>query len=843
MMLNGLTAKPAGIWHRFGGLTSNNQTDMLKNYFLVALRTFRRNKTFSFINIVGLSIGISASLVIYLLVQFDFSFDKFEKDSTRIYRVTAHGKNQGGEWQNGCVSEPVGPAAKKEVAGLEIVAPFHTLDETRVTIPYPNVNSPVVFRKRKDVIVADANYFNLLGYTWLAGSAATATQNPYAVVVTENNARLFYAGTKYADIIGKPLILDDTIQCIVTGVVRDLPGNSDFYFGTFLSMPSYYTARLKPQSFGQWGWTNSADQLFVRLKPGVKPTNVEAQLTKILMTNNKPDPRDKATIAVGLQPLDDLHFNTDYGVFDESRQAHKPTLYYLLAVAAFLLLLAAINFINLTTAQASQRAKEIGIRKTMGGHRRQLVIQFLTETFVLTLMATILSLLLMPLLLKVFGDFIPDDFHFNLLHQPGIIAFLLLLMLVVTILSGAYPALVLSGFKPVLVLKNQAFASSAQTRSVWLRKSLTVSQFVIAQVFIIGVLLVSKQINYAINKDLGFKRDAILTFRTNYRAEARKRPVLLDKLRSIPGIALVSLSSDAPSSNNTWSSTMDFIDGKKEVREDIQVKLADTNYFRMYGLRLLAGTSAPQSDTINAVAINESYLHRLGYQEPRAIIGKQIKEFSGNPHIVGVVADFFPHSLRDPIKPLVIANGTGDARVFNIKLVPRAADGSNWPATIAAIQKAFHSVYPNDDFDYEFVDDTIAKFYKAETDVSRLLAWATGLTMFISCLGLLGLVIYVTDQRTKEIGIRKVIGASVTNLIVLLSRDFLKLIGLAILIAVPIAWWGSRKWLENFAYKTTLSWWIFAAGGGALLLIALIILCIRTLRAALANPVAALRSE
>jgi putative ABC transport system permease protein len=790
-----------------------------------------------------LSIGISASLVIYLLVQFDFSFDKFEQNAANIYRITLHGKRQSGEFQYGDVCEPMAAAAKKEVTGLALVAPFHTLDETRVTIPYPNTNNPAVFRKQKDVIVADANYFNLLNYTWLAGTAATTTNNPYEVVLTEKNAKRYYANTKYADIIGKYLFLDDTIQCTITGIVKDLPGNTDFYFGTFLSMPSYYTTRLKPQSFGHWGWTNSADQLFLRLQPNAKPANVEAQLTKIQNANDKPDPRDKATIAVGLQPLDDLHFNTDLGVFDSSRQAHKPTLYYLLAVAAFLLLLAAINFINLTTAQASQRAKEIGIRKTMGGHRRQLIFQFLIETFTITLMATILSLLLMPALLKIFADFIPDDFHFNLLHQPGIIAFLIGLILIVTMLSGAYPALVLSGFKPVLVLKNQAFANTAQTRSVWLRKSLTVSQFVIAQVFIIGVLLVSKQINYSINKDLGYNRDAILTFRTNYRADPKKKPVLMDKLRAIPGIALASISSDAPSSNGTWSSTMAFNDGKKEIRQDIEVKLGDSNYFRLYNLRLLAGVSAPQSDTINAVAINESYLHLLGYQDPNKIIGKQIKEFSGNPHIVGVVADFFPRSLRDPIKPLVIANGTGEGRLFNIKLQPKTADGSNWPATIAAIRKAFTEVYPDDDFDYQFVDDTIAKFYTAETNISRLLAWATGLTIFISCLGLLGLVIYVTNQRTKEIGIRKVIGASVGNLIMLLSRDFLKLIGLAILIAVPISWWGARKWLENFAYKTTLSWWIFAAGGGALLLIALTILCIRTLRAAVANPVAALRSE
>ncbi|HSZ35182.1 MAG TPA: FtsX-like permease family protein, partial [Puia sp.] len=583
--------------------------------------------------------------------------------------------------------------------------------------------------------------------------------------------------------------------------------------------------------------------LFVRLTPDAKKTAVEAQLTKVLNANIKPDPRDHSTETVKLQPLSDIHFNLDYGVFDDSRQAHKPTLYYLLAVAAFLLLLASINFINLTTAQASQRAKEIGIRKTVGGHRRQLVLQFLTETFVLTILAAILSLLLTPLLLKMFADFIPPDFHFSLLQQPVVILFLILLVFVVTILAGLYPSLVLSRFRPVHVLKNQSFANTGQTRTAWLRKSLTVSQFVIAQVFIIGTLLVSRQINFALSKDLGFKREAILYFRTNYNQAANKKPVLLNKLKAIPGISLVSISSDPPSSNSTWTSTMVVNDGKKEDRENVQVKLADSNYFRMYGLRLLAGISPSQCDTNNAVTINETYLHHLGYQDPQKVIGLQIKEFKGNPHIVGVVANFFPHSIRETIKPLLVANGTKDANGFNIKLQPLTADGSNWPATIEAIQKAFSSVYPNDDFDYQFVDDSIAKYYNAERNISHLLAWATGLTIFISCLGLLGLVIYITNQRTKEIGIRKVIGATVSNLIFLLSRDFLKLIGLAILIAVPISWWGSRKWLENFAYKTELSWWTFAAGGAILLFIALVILCIRTLRAALANPVESLRTE
>jgi putative ABC transport system permease protein len=471
------------------------------------------------------------------------------------------------------------------------------------------------------------------------------------------------------------------------------------------------------------------------------------------------------------------------------------------------------------------------------------MIQFLAETFVLTSIATILSIVLTPFLLKVFGDFIPEDFHFNLLRQPQIVGFLILLVLAVTILSGIYPALVLSGFKPIQVLKNQAYATGSKGHSVWLRKSLTISQFVIAQVFIIGTLLVAKQISFAVNKDLGFKKDAIVYFRTDYHQAARqKKPVLLEKLKAIPGIAMVSISSNPPSSNGMWTSTMTFNDGKKEIKENAQVKLADSNYFRMYGFKMLAGKSAPQSDTTTAVVINENYLHILGYQDPHAIVGKQLN-WDGNRMILGVVADFHPRSLREPIKPLVIANGTSGADVFNIALQPRNADGSNWTAKLAAIEKAFHATYPNDDYQYQFVDETIAKFYTAEKNISRLLLWATGLTIFISCLGLLGLVIYITNQRKKEIGIRKVIGASVTQIITLLSKDFLKLIAIAIIIALPVAWWGSNKWLENFAYKTTLSWWIFAVGAAGLLLVALVVLCARALKAATANPVISLRSE
>jgi putative ABC transport system permease protein len=276
---------------------------MLKNYFLVALRNFWRNKTFSLINILGLSIGISASLVIFLLVQYDFSFDKFEADASSTYRIVGDYKNPKTTYHGGCLPEPWGDAVKKEVTGVELVVPLRTLDETRVTIPYPDASHPLSLHKQKDLAVADANYFKLIGYTWLAGSPATAVAQPYQVVLTEKNAHHYYHGIAYADIIGKPIILDDTIHATITGIVKDLPGNTEFYFGAFLSRPTYYTARLKPESFGSWYSVNSADQLFVELEPQQTPASVDAQLTKIQLAHFKPEPGSDNKMIAHLQPL------------------------------------------------------------------------------------------------------------------------------------------------------------------------------------------------------------------------------------------------------------------------------------------------------------------------------------------------------------------------------------------------------------------------------------------------------------------------------------------------------------------------------------------------------------
>jgi putative ABC transport system permease protein len=817
---------------------------MIKNYFTIAFRALKKNKILSAINIFGLAIGVSASLVIFLLVNYHFNFDKFEKEGNRIYRVVTDFNFSGEVYYNSGVTSPLGPTIKKEMTGLEAVVPFRTWEEPlKVTIPQMSENNPLILKKQEDAVFADENFYKLIGYTWVAGSPSTAASEPYQTVLTLSRAQLYFPKVAPVQIIGKELILNDTIRTTISGIVNDITDHTDFSFKIFISAITLDKTSLKPNDWEQWNNTNGASQLFVKLLPGAAVATIEKGINELYLKHHKKDEDDNSKTALHLQPLADLHFNGNYSTY-AIPIGNKPTLYGLSAVAAFLLILGCINFINLATAYASQRAKEIGVRKTMGGSKKQLIAQFLSETFLLTLIATLLSVALTPLILKAFSGFIPEGLHFNIIKQPAVILFLLILIVIVTILSGFYPALILSGYKPVLVLKNQTFSQTGKTRQAWLRKSLTISQFIIAQVFIMATIMVSKQINYSLTKDMGFKKDAILSFSTNfYDTVKTHKQTLLNNLHSIPGIAMISLATNTPSGNSTWSSTFKYKDGKKEIETDVQLKFCDSNYVKLYGLKLLAGSNLKQTDTTTSFLINETYAHTLGFQQPQEAIGKTV-EWSGKQlPIVGVLSDFHQKSLHEVIKPLALGSWTSTERNISILLQPQNTNNSNWKTTIAAIEKYWKQIYPEDDFDYSFFDKDIAKYYDEEKNIATLLQWATGLAVLISCLGLFGLVIYTTTQRTKEIGVRKVLGASVAQIISLISKDFILLVLLAFVIAAPLAWIGMNKWLQNFAYRTEISWWVFLLTAVLMVVIALLTLSLQTIKAAIANPVKSLRTE
>ena len=817
---------------------------MLKNYFLTAFRNCWRNRTFSLINILGLAIGISAALIIFLIVSYEFSFDRFEKDSDRIYRVVLDAKFNGSEGHSAGVQAPLSSAVAHEMTGIEASVPvmsFQGDGNVKVTIERENANA-VVYKKQNAVIFTNTDYFHLLPYKWLAGNPEAALQSPFSVVLTEERAAAYFPGVAPESIPGRKILYNEDLSVTVAGIVKKLNKNTLFTAEEFISFATIEKTNLKNNfMMDVWNDWMAYSQVFVKLAKKTSPAAAETQMNVLLKKYNKDAYKDANNMMrFHLQPLNDIHFNLLYQNFNQ-RTASKSTLYGLLAIAAFLLLLGCINFINLTTAQAAQRAKEIGVRKTMGSSRRQLMAQFLSETFFITIIATLVSVLLTPVLLHMFADFIPPGLHFELLQQPWLILFLLGLTIAVSFLSGLYPALILSGFNPVLVLKNQIGSNNGQTRSAGIRKSLTVAQFAIAQFFVIATAIVGKQINYSIHSDPGFNKEAVINFESPRDRNTAHRTQLMNEIKTVPGVAMVSSGFFAPADKGVAFTNIGYNNGKELLTPNTQIRWGDPNYIQVYQMKLVAGRNVEASDSIREFLVNESFAHAIGFLNAGDAVGKFLEWNNRKIPVVGVMKDFHDQSTHAGISPVVMGGNKGS--IYHIKLAANSADGATWKNAIAGMQKIFKDMYPEEEFNYKFVDEMIAGFYEKEQHTASLLKWATGLSVLISCLGLLGLVMYTTNTRTREIGIRKILGASVTSIVSILSKDFVRLVIISFVIAAPLAWWAMYQWLQDFAFKTSMSWWLFAACGLLMLAAALITLSIQTIKTATANPVKSLRTE
>ncbi len=808
---------------------------MFKNYFKTAIRNFGKNKLTTLINVFGLSIGISAALIIYFIVQYDFSFDKYEPDNGSIYRIVSEGEN----WKNAGAPVPLHEEVQSNVSGVKATSLIlqYNDDNPKISILNSNHHPASVFKKQESIAFVDSNYFSLFPHQWLAGKKETSLINPYNLVLSESRARLYFPHVPAEQLVGKTIVFNDTLPMTLTGIVRDLKDNSDFSYQMFVSLATISGSDLKEKySWDEWNSTNSNFQTMVKLLPGVQASQINKQLKGIFKKHDT-DPNDAKTIH-RLQPLSDVHYNTEL-----EGKVNLNTINNLILLVVFLLLLGAINFINLSTAQSVQRAKEIGIRKTLGSSKSSLIFQFLTETFLLTLVTTVLSVVISPLLLKAFAGFVPDGLQFStIFKQLSVWLFLLLLIVIVSVLAGLYPAFILSRFQPIKVLKNQAFTNAGTTRTAWLRQSLLVFQFAIAQVFIIGVIVVDKQIHYSTGKDMGFRKDAIITFSVpfDFYHPNNKKFVLKDELKSMPEIQEVSLGNGAPAINGQMSSSIAFKEGKKDMKLSVDTRSGDTSYLGVYNIKLVSGRNILPSDTANELLINETGAKQLGFAQPGDAIGHKVIFGSASLPVVGVMHDFNLASVRSPIHPLIYYAAPKWGWTMSVALQPNP---NTWQSAITKMQTAWKRLYPDNDFDYAFFDKQISDFYKEDQQLSLLLTWSAGVAICISCLGLLGLIIFITNQRTKEIGVRKVLGASVAQIITLLSGDFAKLIAIAFVIAIPIAWWLTHNWLQNFAYHTELSWWIFLVSGVIMVISAFTILCIRAGKAALANPVKSLRSE
>lgn len=814
---------------------------MIRNYFKIAFKVFTRNKAFTAINVLGLSIGISASLIIFLIADFEFSYDKIQTNAGRIYRVVLDRKSNGNDGHSAAVPAPLSNAVENEMSGVEAVVPLMQFQgDATAKVSIERSGKPVIFKSQPGIVFTNPDYFSLLPYQWLAG---TVSDQPFHVVLSESRAKQYFPSAEIYDIIGRSIRYNDEFSVTISGIVKDIKENVSFDATEFISFATIAQTHFQNDfMMDVWNDWMAYSQLYVKLSG--TPENSEKQFNQLFRKYNKDAYKDELNhTRIRLQPLRDVHFNKEYAGFNQ-RIAHKPTIYGLFMVAGFLLLLACINFINLTTANSANRAKEIGIRKTLGGSKTQLILQFLSETFLLAITACILSFGFAPLMLRLFADFIPPGLQFNPIQQPYIFLFLLLLAVTVSLLAGLYPSFVLSGYKPVKVLKNQSFTMAGETRHAWIRKTLTVSQFTIAQFFVIATVMVGKQINFSLNTDLGFKKEAIISFRVpRDNSPAQYRAPLLQEIKAIPGVQKVSWGALTPATDGASFTNIRYEGAANDNQESVQLRWGDPTYIQLFDIKLMAGRNVQQSDTIKEFLINDTYARLLGFPQPEDALGKMLEYNGKKLPVVGIMHDFNAQSFHSKVGPLVFAAFDNRSFNFHILLQPQNSGSASWPATIAQIQKAFQRFYPEEDFNYTFFDETIANLYATEQRTATLLSWATGLTLLISCMGLLGLVIYTIHTRTKEIGIRKVLGASVTGIITLLSKDFVQWVLLAFVIAAPLGFWAIHKWLEDFAYKTTMNWWVFLLCGTGMLVVALLTLSVQTIKAAVANPVKALRSE
>jgi ABC-type antimicrobial peptide transport system permease subunit len=815
---------------------------MLRNYFVIAFRTLIKNPLFSFIKIAGLTVGVCGCLVIFLVARFELSFDKFHPDGDRIYRIYSEFS---GVWKgfNRGVPNPLPVAVQQEFTGLEAVSSVQTYS-AKVEIKQSNTDTKK-FDNEQDLLIAGPEYFTVFNhYQWLTGNADNLKQ-PFSVVLTESKAKKYFGIEDAKNAMGKLITYSDSLDVTVVGIVADVKETTDFDFGDFISFSTLEKSWLKDTNGynpTEWGSTSSSYQFFIKLSEGTTLAKVEEQLPLLVKeykdSQKNPDPN--WIVNYKLQPLSDIHYNQDLGVTDNGRNpANLSTLRTLMIAALLLLVIAAINFINLETAQAVKRSKEVGLRKTMGGTQSGLVKHFLLDSAILATIAVLIALPLAEVALTFFQEYLPKGVSLNL-GDPLTVLFLVVTIATVALLSGLYPAFVLSSYQPAEALKNQ-IARGRNAGSAWLRKVLTVFQFSFSQALIVGTLIVSWQISYMIDKDMGFDTEAIITFSTPWWAKDNRPEVLQNELSQLPEIKAISRNSSAPARNGTTTSSLTLLDNGTERPLSTHQRSGDTAYFKLFNIELVAGRILQPSDSALEFLVNEAYCREMGY-EPIDMIGKEIKSGSkGNYTIVGVMRDFHFQSMHHAIQPLhyrYAKNPNG----FSIKLNP--ANGTEeLTLSIDKIKAAWKKIYPEVEFEHTFLDERIKNFYESERRIAKLTDTATILTIFISCLGLLGLAAFTATQRTKEIGIRKVLGASVPSIVGLLSREFMTMVLIAFLIAAPLAWYGGNQWLSDYAFRISLGWEIFAIAGGLSFVVAFLTVGFQTLSAALANPVESLRYE
>src|SRR5688572_569782 len=815
---------------------------MLKNYFKTAFRTLIRNRNYTIINIAGLAVGIAVCMMIFIIIQFQTSFDNFHSKKDRIYRVLteyhhadaatiAYGKD---------VPFPMPAGLKSAFSQIEQVAPVFASQNDVLLIPGDNGTAVKTFKEQRGVFFTEPSFFTMFDFPLLAGSY-TSLKEPNNVLLTKEIAEKYFGDWKTA--MGKTIQLEaggyifehGTEILKVSGILATIPANTDFQLKVVVAYGSGFTGSLIATSTDWEDRTNAGFGCYILLSPNISVDNLNQQLRSYSAKVQSPENKDRHIV----QPLSAVHYDTQTGNYSNKTISHQ-LLNVLWLIAAFILLIGCVNFINLSTAQAVNRAREVGVRKVLGSNKSQLQIQFIAETFLIVTMAVMLAAVITTLALPYVNQLLELSLSFNILSNPAIILFLLTVTVVVTALAGFYPSVVLSRFNPVSALKSKLTANAA--KGISLRRGLVVFQFIIAQALMIGTLIIVKQMNYFMDQPLGFDKDAIINvpFRVDSLRISRL-DYLQGKLLQVNGVQAVSFSSNTPveDGNDTWS-TFKFDNAVKEKDFKVITKFADTGYVPAYKLHLVAGRNLQPSKFTREFLVNESLVKSLGFKKPEDVLNKEISIWGDKIKcpVVGVLKDFNDRSFRHDLAPLLITTNVTMYNQAGIKLAT-----ANMSSAMQSVKTIWEQTFPGYVYEYRFLDDKIASFYKQEDQLSQLYKLFAAIAIFLSCLGLYGLASFMAVQRIKEVGIRKVLGASVGSVIYLFSKEFIILIAIAFIIASPVAWYFMDKWLQDYVYRINISWWIFIAGGLSAIIIALLTVSFQAIKAAVANPVKSLKTE
>ena len=803
---------------------------MILNYLKQTWRSLVKNKTYSILNIVGLSAGLICFAFIAVWVTDELSYDKFNKNYNRIVRVTGIAKTESGVSESAVSSAPMAKAFKDDYAEVENTVRFDMRGEI------VRLNDKQILEDA--ILVTDPSFFDAFSFHLTRGDVSTALNEPYSIVLTKTAAKKYFGD---ADPMGQVLTINmyDSAglgaQYKVTGIMPDAPKNSHF---TFNMLASFKTAEVaNPDILTVDGWGDASFYTYLLLKKGVDHKIFSQKISQFYGKYiGERYEVWKSIYFYKLQPLADIHLKSQLE-YEIAATGNITNVYIFSTIGFLILLLAGINYMNLATARSVSRVKEVGVRKVVGALRRQLTMQYLMEAVITAFVALIISLLacylLQPLFFQLTGK------NFSPFESPFLIVFLIVVTILLGVLSGLYPAFIISGFKPARVLKG-SFKSG--TKGVLLRRSLLVSQFMITIILVSSIIIINSQMSYIKHKDLGYDKDALLFLRVNGNTEVINGfTAFKNELANSPLISGITTSNSLliAGLGSGGSKTVD-INGNPLQVNTSRLRV-DADFMKVHGIRLLAGndfTVSTAGDTIRQIILNEQAVKRFGWNDPEVAIGKPFEMGNQKGVVRGVVNDFHFNSLQQAIEPLAIYP-IGD-RFSRITL---KADIKKVDQSISFIEKTWKKHFPSALFDYDFMDEQIGEQYAAEKKFAKIFLYFSVLSIVIACLGLYGLTAYSASQKVKEIGVRKVLGATVNNLAIMLSRDFLKLILVAFIIAVPIAWYIMNNWLMDFAYRTDIAWWMFGAAGLLVLMIAIVTVSFQVIKAAVANPIKSLRTE